>query len=128
MEAVDVLGGIDAVERARLVEAVRQRALHEDPVHVRIGVEAVDQRIELGLRRRRGQIVMERAHAGLGRLLVLHADVDLRRGIGADKHRREARRPPAVGDELAHALGDALADGCGDGLAVQDLCAHGSRG
>ena len=40
MEAVDVLGGIDASERASLVEAVRQRALHEDPVHGGIGVEA----------------------------------------------------------------------------------------
>ena len=42
MEAVDVLGGVDARERARLVEAVRQRALHEDAVHGGIGVERVD--------------------------------------------------------------------------------------
>ena len=127
MEAVDVLGGSDARERARLVEAVRQRALHEDAVHGRIGVEAVDQRVELGLRRARRKLVVKRLHARLGGLLVLAPHVDLRGGIGAHEHRGEAGLRPTAGNQLAHALRHALADRPGDGRAVEDLCAHGGR-
>ena len=122
------MAGLDARERAGLVEAVRQRALHEDPVHGGIGVERVDQRVELGLRRGRRQLVVKRLHAGLGGLLVLAPDVDLRAGIGAHEHGGETGLRAALGDQLAHALGDALADRPGDGRAVEDLCAHGGRG
>ena len=67
-------------------------------------------------------------HAGLGGLLVLAPDVDLRARIGADEHRGETRLRAAIRNQLAHALGDAFADRAGDGRAVEDLCAHGGRG
>ncbi len=74
------------------------------------------------------ELVVERAHAGLGGLLVLAPDVDLRARIGADEHRGETRLRAAIRNQLAHALGDAFADRAGDGRAVEDLCAHGGRG
>ena len=97
-------------------------------MHGGIGVELVDERVQLRLRGGRGQLVVKRAHAGLGGLLVLAPDVDLGAGIGAHEHGGETGLRPALGDQLAHALGDAFADRAGDGRAVEDLCAHGGRG
>ena len=61
-------------------------------------LSAVDQGVELGLRRRRGELVVKRLHARLGRLLVLAPDVDLGAGIGTHEHGREARLRPSAGD------------------------------
>ena len=94
VEAVDVLRGIDAGERARLVQLARQRALHEDPVHRRIGVELVDQRVELGLRRRRGQLVVERAAC---RPRPSARSCAARRSGSRDRRPRAPSRGPAAG-------------------------------
>ena len=94
----------------------------------RVGVEAVDQGIELRLRRGRGQLVVKRLHARLGGLLVLRPNVDLGAGIGAYEHGREAGLRPSTGNELAHPLRNALANRPGNGGAVEYLCAHGGRG
>ena len=54
VEAVDVLPGIDALDDALGIDVLGQRQLHEDRVHLRIGIEAVDEREKLrfaGVRR-----------------------------------------------------------------------------
>jgi hypothetical protein len=63
MEAVDILGGIDAMEGPRLVETPGSGLCTRIPCTAGIGVEAVDQRVELALRRRGVQLVVERLHA-----------------------------------------------------------------
>jgi hypothetical protein len=66
--------------------------------------------------------VVERAHADLLRLLALVADVDVRGGIVAHQHCREARHvATASGGELPHPLGDPLAHLGGDRLPVDLL-------
>ena len=51
MKAVDVLGGIDRVQDLLAVDLPRQRKLHQDAVHGRIGVELSDQRQQIGFAR-----------------------------------------------------------------------------
>ena len=52
MKAVDVLARIDPLGHALAVDVRRQRQLHQDAVHRRVGVERVDEREELGFRGR----------------------------------------------------------------------------
>ena len=91
VEAVHVLGGIDGAGHQRGLDVVGQRKLHQDAMHRRVGVEALDQAQKLlcvGLGR---EAVLEALHADLARALGLGADVDLARRILAHQHHGEAR-------------------------------------
>ena len=97
-EPVDVLLRRDQVDHRLGVEPVRQRQLDEDPVHVRIGGQLGDRRLDLALRRRRREVDVARPHPDLGRLALLAAHVALARRVVADEHgdeadRRRRRRP-----------------------------------
>ncbi len=76
------------------VDLRRQRQLHEDAVHLRVGVEACHERQHLGLARRGRQRVIEGAHARLESLAPLVAHVDAARRMVADEHDGEARNAP----------------------------------
>ena len=123
MESVHVLGGVDRVQYLLAVDLLRQRQLHQDAVHRRIGVELPDQRQHLALRRVLGKLVIERAHAGFDRLLRLVAHIDGAGRILADQHDREAghdaerRDAPHFGRDRGAQLG-------GNRLSVDDLCRH----
>ena len=58
VEPVDILGRVDRVDHQVGVQMPRQRQLHQDAMHRRIGVEPADQRQQIGL-------------GGLGRQAVL---------------------------------------------------------
>ena len=92
MQAVGVLRGVDALEDRVGVEVLRQRQLHDVPVARRIGVELIDERLDVGLRRVGRQLALDRVHADRLGLAVLHPDVELRAGVGA---RRGPLRSPA---------------------------------
>jgi hypothetical protein len=74
-----------------------QRQLDEDAVDGRIGVEADDKRLDLGLGRVGGQAVVEGDHAGLARRLHLGGHIDVAGRIVADQHGSEARRAAVSG-------------------------------
>ena len=82
---------IDALEDRVGVDVLRQRQLHDVAVARRVGVELVDQRLDVGLGRVGGQLALDRVHPDRLGLPVLHADVQLRRRVGADEHRGDAR-------------------------------------
>ena len=123
MESVHVLGGVDRVQHLLAVDLLRQRKLHQDAVHRRIGVELFDQRQHLALRRVLGKLVIERAHAGFDRLLRLVAHVDGARRILADQHDREARHD-AERRDAPHFGRDRGAQLGRDRLSVDDSARH----
>src|SRR5436309_132008 len=86
VKTVDVLLRRQTEYHALLVKPFGKRELDENAVHVAIGVQLVDDREQLGFRRGGRQLARERAEADLGARLELGADVDLRRGVFADKH------------------------------------------
>ena len=79
--------GIDALEDRVGVEVLRQRQLHDVAVAAGVGVELVDERLDLGLRGVGRQLALDRVHADRLGLAVLHADVQLRRRVGARRAR-----------------------------------------
>ena len=91
-EPVDVLLRRDQVDHRLGVEAGGQRQLDEDAVHVGVGGELGDRRLDLALRRRRREVDVARLHPDLGRLALLAAHVALARRVVADEHRRQADR------------------------------------
>src|SRR3546814_5928497 len=59
VEAVDILARVDAVDQAGCVGDARQWQLHEDAVHGRVGVQAIDQGQQLGLAGAVGEVMVE---------------------------------------------------------------------
>ncbi len=123
MQAVGILGRIDALEDPVRVDVLRQRQLHDVAVAHRIGVELVDQRFDLLLRGICGQFALDRVHPDRLGLLVLHSHVQLGCRIRADQHRRDAR-DDAPRAQRRDPLGQLGLDLRGCGLAVQDDSGH----
>ena len=109
VEPVDVFGGHDALDDRLGIQVVRQRHLHEDAVHGGIGVQRIDERVELSLRRGRRQSVIEAPDAHLFAVALLHSHVARRGGIIADEHHSETRRH-AARLKFAYPHSRALAD------------------
>ncbi len=124
MEAVDVLQRIDGFGDAFLGDLLRQRQLHQDAVDRRILIERSDERDELGFRRRRRQVVRERAHPGRVGRSPLVAHVDLRSGVVADQHHGEPGWRMAGRDARRHRLAHLRRQPLGPALAVDDARAH----
>src|SRR3546814_19380347 len=84
---VDILVGIDRRDRRLLVEMAGQRQLQQDTVDRIIGVELGQQRLDLVLRRGRGQTVLKTFHARArksvvqGKRLAVRVDIGGRRAI-----------------------------------------------
>jgi hypothetical protein len=98
LESIDILARIDAVDQRGRADAVRQRQLQENAVHIRISVQAVDQRDQFDLGGRRGQIEIERKKSNLlaGASLVAH--IDRRRRVRADQDDSQSGRALASGN------------------------------
>src|SRR5581483_11003040 len=105
VESVHVLQRVDGADHALLVDAARQRQLHEQRVDRLVGVQLRDLVEQVVLRDRVRQPQVGRTKTGrLGRL-VLAADVDVRRRVVADENGRKADTA-----EDAHLLGHLRAD------------------
>ena len=119
MEPVDVLRRVQRLDRLRLVEMLRQRRLDEDAVDRVVVVQLLDDRDQLLLRDVCREPPVVRADSHPLRRLVLAADVDVRRGIVADEHGREA--DVAQPGDVAGDLGLHFR---GEGAAVHDRRRH----
>ena len=124
MEAVDVLGRIDAEQHGEFIDVLRKRQLDEDSVDRRIGIEPVDQGEQLllrgGLRKRMGEAL----HPRLERRPALGADIDGARRVLSDQHGGEAGGAAGRLPESRDGVRDPAADHCGDGLPVNDPGGH----
>ena len=127
MKAVDILVGIDALDDRVGAQVVRQGQLHQDAVDARIGVELVDQRIELRLGNGLVEVVGKRLDAELAAGLDLVRHVDRRGRIVAHLHHGEPG-PAVAGFGIGgDGLGKPGADGGADGSPVEECCSHGTR-
>ena len=90
VESVDVLLVGDGAEDALLVDVVGHRELHQDAVHVRVGVVVGDHLEDLLLGGVAGEVGAEGVDAGLGARLLLRVDVRLGILALADEHHGEA--------------------------------------
>ena len=124
LETVHVLAGVDAIDQRILVDVTGQRRLHQDAVHVRVGIETVDQGEQVGLGGVGGKVMIERAKTDLVAGLALVAHVHRRGGIAADQHHGQ----PGRGQPLRHPRSDPqtqlLQQFLGDAFTVEYACAH----
>ena len=125
MKAIDVLPRIDGIQHLLGIDLLRQRQLHQDAMHRRVGVELLHQRHQFGLVDAVRQPMIERLHAGFLRRLGLAADIGLARRIVAGQHDRKPGRNAMLRGETFHLARDPDAKLRRDRLAVDDLCAHG---
>ncbi len=124
VEAVDVLHRQDRLGHRFLVDVPGQRQLDQDAVDGGVGIEPRDQVEQLDLRRRRRQVVGERAHAHrLGRPPLV-ADVDLRRRVLAHQHDGEPGSRATGGEPGSDGGRNLLGDARGARLAVDDAGTH----
>ena len=125
MQPVDVLLGTDRALDLELAQVARERQLDDDPVDVRVAVQAPDRGEELVLGHVGRQVdlfadrIPTSAHA-----LCFWPDVDARGLVVAHEDGGQARRDAALG-ERAYPLAHLAADLRGDGLAVEDPRGHG---
>ena len=123
MKAIDILVDGDAFDDPAHIDVRRQRQLHQDAVHRRIGIQARDQFEHLRFGRIGRQGMVEGLHAAFLASLDLVAHIDLRGRIHAHQNDREP------GLQTARAQGrDAFAkpqtQRLRERLAVDDLRAH----
>lgn len=118
MEAVDILGGQDALGDGGLLDLLGQWQLHQDAVDRWVGVEPIDEIEERCLTDHVGQLVQLRIDADLGAGAALVANIDPRGRIRTDQHHREPWHASARGADGLDLVGDRCEDlGCG-GLPV----------
>ena len=86
VKSVHILCGINGEKNLFFIEMSRQRQLHENAVHRRVGVKACNQCKQLRFARIGGERMHIRANADLLACAVLVAHIDLRCGIVADNH------------------------------------------
>ena len=124
MQAVDVLARVDPREQRHLVEA--GRLLDEEAGARRVGVELVDDGLDLGLGGRGRQVAAQARDADLGAVLVLGVDVPVAARVVADEHGAEAGHDALLA-QAGDPLGQLDLDRREGGLAVEDLCRHGGH-
>ena len=125
MKAVDVLVRIDAVENARRIDLRRQRQLHQNAAHRRIGIERFYQREQLRFAGRGGQMIVERPHADFDHRARFAGDVGLAGRIVADQHDRQSGHDAVRGGQAMRLGFDRSAQRRRDRLAVDDASRHG---
>ena len=123
MQAVSVLGRVDALQRRVVVEMLGQRQLHDVPGAVGIAVELVDRLVEHARADVGGQVAADRVDAHLGAIGVLTANVGLRARVVPDQDGAQPGRTTRSG-QRGYALLQVDEDLVTGGLAVQRDCAH----
>ncbi len=97
MEAVGVLGRVHPQDGGLVVQPRRERVLDDEGVHRRVRVELVDHRLHLGLGGVGGEAAVDRRHAQLGAVPVLHGHVVGAGPVVAHQHGAQAGRDATVG-------------------------------
>jgi hypothetical protein len=104
MQPVGVLGGVDELQDAVLVDARGQRELHDVPGAVRVLVELAHDRLDLLLPGRRGQSALDAGDADLRAVAVLARYVFLAARVVTHEQRAEPGGDPP-GAERLHTRG-----------------------
>ena len=84
MKAVNIFLNAHCIENALLIDMVRQRQLHQDTVHGRVGIQALHQRKYLCLSSFSFQVMAERLDAHFRAGLLFSRHIGLRGGILTD--------------------------------------------
>src|SRR5699024_2774301 len=113
VEPVGVLGGVDPLEDGVLVQVPRERELHDVAGAGRVGVELVDDGLELGLGGVGGQVSPDRRDPHLLAVPVLHLDVGVAARVVAHEHGGQPRgdTPVAQRRDAGGEVGDDLVAG-----------------
>ena len=106
MESVHVLAGIDPAQGALGVQTGGEGQLDQDPIHLWIAVEPVDQGIQFSLAGSGGNAVLQGADAGPGAGGDLAAHIHLAGRICTHQDHRQAGRAQAQGRAARHPLLD----------------------
>ena len=125
MQTVHVLGRRDALDDRRFVNLVGQWQLYQDAVESVVRVETGNQVHQIGLPRVGGQLEGLRVHSNLGAGASLVANVDCRRRVISNQHRRQAGLRPAGRQQARHAFGYFSAQVGSDFVAIQYTGGHG---
>ena len=91
MQPVGVLARVHALEDRVRVDSARQRQLDDVAGARVVGVQLVDDGLDLGLRRRRRQVTADRGDADLGAVAVLAGDVRPAARVVPDEDRAKTR-------------------------------------
>ena len=91
VQAVRVLVRVDPGQHGLLVQTARQGQLHDEPGAGRVGVQLVDDGLDVGLGRVRRQLALDGGDADGGTVAVLASDVRMAAGVVTDDQRAESR-------------------------------------
>ena len=94
VKRVHILGGVDGKQYFFFIEMLRQRQLHKNAVHRRIGVQLGNQREQFIFACIRREGIHIRADADLLARAVLVAHIDLGCGVISDQHDTEPGNLP----------------------------------
>ncbi|EKD61865.1 MAG: hypothetical protein ACD_54C00063G0003 [uncultured bacterium] len=124
MKAIDILGRINRVDDQFRVQMRRQRQLHQNAMHFRIGVQRFHQRQQIGFCGIHRQTMFKRGHADLDGRGVLVAHIDLRRRVFADQHHRQTGLDAVFFLQLGDMRGHLRADIGSKGFAIDHFSGH----
>ena len=123
MQAIGILGGIDALQHRVFIEVLGQRQLHDVPGAGGILVELINRRIELFLRHVSREIFADGVHPDLLAIAVLHLHIRMAGGIISHQHRSQTRGDALLA-ECLHAGGEISEDLIAVQFSIQGDCSH----
>ena len=124
MEAVHVFLRVDALQNGLAVDVFGQRQLHQNAVHVRVGVQTVNQIQQFGFAGGGGQDMRKRFERCFFAGCLLVADIHSAGRVVAHQHYRQAGNAQSGRFALCHLFGDAGDTFFGNLLAIDDLSRH----
>src|SRR3989454_11323662 len=123
-EAVDVFGGVDALEHRTWIDLLRHRLLRKNAVDVRPRIQRGNQLQQLGLSGAGRQVKRLGAHPGPAEGLRLPPDIQHRRRIVTDENRREARRNTVPCRQRGGLSGDLAFNLRGERFSIENAGRH----
>ena len=121
---VHILGRINRVDHKVFVQMIGQRQLHQNTMHRRVIVQAVNQCQQIGLRGFGIQLVLIGIHPDLDGHLSLGAHINLRCGVFAHQHHGQTRRDAVIILQPRHMHRHLFPNLGRKGLAVDNICCH----
>ena len=122
MKSIDILARIDGVEHGAGIDLLGQRKLHQDAMHILVGIEFRDQRHQIRLRHVLRQLVIERSHRGIDNGFRFRADIDFARRIVAREHHGKSWHKAVLAFQVSRRAGDFRAQVLRDRFPVDDRC------
>ena len=126
VKPIDIFFRGNRIDHQILVQMAGQGQLHQNPMHRGIGIQLRNQRQQISLGCGSVQLMLERVHAHLDRLLALRAHIDLACRIFPHQNNSQPRGNAMGRFHLGHMLGHLGAHLGGKGLAINDLGSHRS--